>query len=74
MIDENTAKAGKRSAVIRSKEYDDCCVYQKCACKPHTRYLLCGWVKTENVEDEHKGTREPASASAKNGTDVRGLL
>ena len=56
VIDENTAKAGKRSVVIRSKEYDDCCVYQKCACKPHTRYLLCGWVKTENVEDEHKGT------------------
>jgi len=43
------AYAGTRGMRLQSEHPDDVIAEQAVAVKPHSRYLLCGWIKTEDV-------------------------
>lgn len=52
---KNVHHSGTASTLLKSDEPDDMQAWQKVSVKPHTRYLLGGWVRTEKVEVQQGG-------------------
>lgn len=69
-MDMDQVKFGKASVLLRSSTADDMMLWQKVTVKPRTRYLLSGWVRTENVTIEQKGGSMGASLSIWGGYEA----
>lgn len=66
-IVHDVTKAGKAAARLQSSVGDDALLYQKIAVKPKTRYLLCGWIRTDKVVIDQKGGAVGANLSVAGG-------
>lgn len=69
-IDPAKGKSGKASVLLRSSTADDAMLWQKVAVKPKTRYLCCGWVRTEDVAVAEKGGSMGANLSVWGGYEA----
>jgi hypothetical protein len=73
-VEAGEAKAGANQLAIVSPESNDARYTQKVAVKPHTRYLLGGWVKTKQVTITQDGGRFGANLSLDGGYEASGTL
>lgn len=77
-IDGSVAKTGVASAYLRTEagQPPDAIAYQRqVRVKPHTRYLLAGWIKTKDVTDLEKcGTLAGALLSIDDAYEATGSL
>jgi hypothetical protein len=48
--------SGKSAVLLQSKDADDMMAWQKVMVRPNTRYLLGGWIRTEDVDVQQGGT------------------
>ena len=61
------AHDGKQAALLQSDLADDACFKQAVRVKPKTKYLFCGWVKTQDVTITDKGATAGANLSVLGG-------
>jgi hypothetical protein len=61
------ARDGKQVAVVDSDQSDDITYKQTVAIQPKTKYLFCGWAKTQNVTIAEKGGAAGANLSVLGG-------
>jgi hypothetical protein len=66
-IDPNESHNGKPSLRIDNPDSEHSLVNQKVTVKPHTRYLLAGYIKTKNVEPPKPGQKEGAELMVTGG-------
>jgi hypothetical protein len=69
-IDEKKSKSGTSSARVQSSTADDAMLWQKVKVKPKTRYLLCGWSRTDGVAVTEKSGSIGASLSVWGGYEA----
>jgi hypothetical protein len=69
-IDMDKGKSGKASARLRSSTADDAMLWQKVVVKPRTRYLLSGWVRTDQVAIGEKSGSVGANLSIWGGYEA----
>jgi hypothetical protein len=70
MVQGEDVKQGKKALAIRSAQADHARYTQQVTVKPNTRYLLCGWIKTQDVEVVQKGGRQGANLSLDSGHEA----
>ncbi|MBL8824697.1 MAG: hypothetical protein JNJ77_19075 [Planctomycetia bacterium] len=63
------ARDGKNALMLRSPVSDDLMAYQTVRVKPFTRYLLAGWIKTDQVIVTDKDRKVGANLSVWGGFD-----
>lgn len=70
IVQRKPVKEGAQAVMLRSAQSDDLMCYQTVILKPRTRYLLAGWIKTEDVIVTDKDRNVGASLSLWGGNET----
>lgn len=69
-IVSNVAQQGEKSAHLEAPVFDELRFQQAVPVKPHTKYLLGGWIKTQDVVLENTNKKMGANLSIDSGREV----